>query len=222
MRIEDFISRAGEMISLADNALRTMRQTQTGHQWVDKEQFQKFRSSCLSFLLNILGEYSPYYTEFNKNVNHETPYDVQRGKGIITAVQEEMKGGWFHTTKGLISAEIFADFMEMANYLMSENYKDPAAVIAGSVLEEHLRQLCYTHKIEVEHDLKGKKVPKKADGLNSDLAKANIYNKLDQKQVTAWLDLRNNAAHGKYSEYSKDQVDLMIQGIINFIIRVSI
>jgi hypothetical protein len=86
MRIEDFITRAGEMISLADNVLRTIRQAQMGHQWVDKEQFQKFRSSCLSFLLNILGEYSPYYTEFNKNVNHETPYDVQRGRGILSAV----------------------------------------------------------------------------------------------------------------------------------------
>jgi hypothetical protein len=130
-----------------------------------------------------------------------------------------MKGGWIQTTKGLISAEIFSDFMEMANYLMSENYKDPAAVIAGSVLEEHLRQLCYKHRIEVEHDFNGKKVPKKADGLNSDLARATIYSKLDQKQVTAWLDLRNKAAHGKYSEYSKDQVSLMIQGIMNFMAR---
>ena len=112
--------------------------------------------------------------------------------------------------------------MEMANYLISENYKDPAAVIAGSVLEEHLRQLCHKNKIEVEHDNKGKKIPKKADGLNSDLARARVYTNLDQKQVTAWLDLRNKAAHGKYNEYSKDQVDLMIQGIINFLTRVSI
>jgi hypothetical protein len=44
---------------------------------------------------------------------------VQCAKGIITAVQEEMKGGWFQNTKRLIPAEIFSDFMEMANYLMS-------------------------------------------------------------------------------------------------------
>lgn len=58
--------------------------------------------------------------------------------------------------------------------------------------------------------------------MNADLVKANVYNKLDQKQVTAWLDLRNKAAHGKYTGYSKEQVDLMIQGIINFMSRIPI
>ena len=38
-------------------------------------------------------------------------------------------------------AELFADFLEMADYLLSEGYKDPAAVLGGSMLEEHLRQL---------------------------------------------------------------------------------
>jgi hypothetical protein len=34
---------------------------------------------------------------------------------------------------------------------------------------------------------------------------------LDQKQITAWLDLRNNAAHGKYSAYSDTQVKQFIE-----------
>jgi hypothetical protein len=63
---------------------------------------------------------------------------------------------------------------------------------------------------------------KKADQMNADLAKANVYNMLDQKQITTWLDLRNKAAHGKYSEYTEDQVGLMIQGVINFMARVPI
>jgi hypothetical protein len=222
MRIEDFVTRAGELILLADIVLRTTRVTEIGSKWVDTEQFTRFRSSCLSFLLNIFGENNPYYTEFLKDVTNAVPNDVQSGKGILTAVQEEIKGGWFLTTKGLISAQIFSDFLEIANYLFSEGYKDPAAVIAGSVLEEHLRQLCQKNKIEIEHDLKGKKVFKKADEMNADLVKANVYNKLDQKQVTAWLDLRNKAAHGKYNGYTKEQVELMIQGIINFMTRVPI
>ncbi len=36
-------------------------------------------------------------------------------------------------------------------------------------------------------------------------------------QITAWLDIRNNAAHGKYSEYNNQQVDLMINGMRVFI-----
>ena len=110
----------------------------------------------------------------------------------------------------------------MAEYLLSEDYKDPAAVMAGSVLEEHLRQLCLKNNIEVEIESQGKVKPKKADRLNSELAKAEIYSKLDQKAVTTWLDLRNKAAHGKYDEYTKEQVQNMLHGIIEFLSRITI
>ena len=103
----------------------------------------------------------------------------------------------------------------MSEYLLSEGYKDPAAVIAGSVLEEHLRKLCIRNGIAVETTGK----PKKADTLNSELAAKTVYSKLDQKSVTAWLDLRNKAAHGKYSEYNKEQVDLMIKSVRDFLSR---
>jgi hypothetical protein len=110
----------------------------------------------------------------------------------------------------------------MAAYLLAQGYKDPAAVVAGSVLEEHLRQLCAGNDIDVETESEGKLNPKKADRMNADLAKAEVYNKLDQKLVTAWLDLRNKAAHGKYEEYNKEQVQQMLQGITEFSTRVAI
>jgi hypothetical protein len=49
-----------------------------------------------------------------------------------------------------------------------------------------------------------------------------VYNLLDQKQVTAWLDFRNKAAHGEYKAYTAEQVKLMNQGVVNFITRVPI
>jgi len=42
------------------------------------------------------------------------------------------------------------------------------------------------------------------------------------KQITTWLDLRNKAAHGNYTEYSKKQVTLMLQGVLDFMNRVSV
>ena len=53
--------------------------------------------------------------------------------------------------------------------------------------------------------------------MNSDLAKESIYSKIDQKQVTFWLGIRNSAAHGKYDEYTESDVRLMLEGIKNFI-----
>ncbi|MGA2200340.1 MAG: hypothetical protein ABSG40_00130 [Terriglobales bacterium] len=98
-----------------------------------------------------------------------------------------------------------------------EGYKDPAAVVVGSVLEAHLRKLCDKHGIAVVKA--DGTTPKTADALNAELAAAGIYSKLDQKSVTAWLDLRNNAAHGKYKEYTDEQVAVMLQGVRDFASR---
>jgi hypothetical protein len=51
------------------------------------------------------------------------------------------------------------------------------------------------------------------------LVKAGAYSILDQKSVTAWLDLRNKAAHGRYAEYQKEQVALLIDSVRNFMVR---
>ena len=54
------------------------------------------------------------------------------------------------------------------------------------------------------------------------LTKKQVYNKLDQKNVTAWLDLRNEAAHGKYQEYTKEQVSLMLRSLSDFMVRITL
>jgi hypothetical protein len=54
------------------------------------------------------------------------------------------------------------------------------------------------------------------------LAKVGVYNKLDQKNITALLDLRNKAAHGQYGEYTKSQVELMHQSVLDFVTRIQV
>ena len=55
--------------------------------------------------------------------------------------------------------------------------------------------------------------------MNSDLAAASAYSKPDQKHITAWLALRNKAAHGEYDKYSPEQVALLSQSVRDFISR---
>lgn len=221
MKIEDIRIRINELISLAGQVLATRRESQYLGPYVSAESFNEFRSASLSFLRNTFGDSHPFYNEFDKKIQQPRPSTTEEGRGILKAAKQEIDGGWIFTTKGLISAEIFSDFLEMAEYLLAENYKDPAAVMTGSILEEHLRHLCVKNSIPVETIKDGKSVPKKAEMLNSELTNGNLYNKLDQKSITSWLDLRNKAAHGKYSEYSKEQVVLMLQGVSNFIMRTS-
>lgn len=137
--------------------------------------------------------------------------------GTLSALKSDYQSGNLQSIGELIRADVFTDFLEMADYLLQERYKDPAAVITGSVLEEHLRSLCDKSGVPVTRQ---DGTPKKAESMNTDLAAAAVYSKLDQKNVTAWLDLRNKAAHGKYSEYNDQQVALLIQSIRDFLTRV--
>jgi hypothetical protein len=139
--------------------------------------------------------------------------------GALKALQRAIVAGYLVSVQELIQATVFADFLEMAEHLLGEGYKDPAAVLIGGVLEEHIRGLCIKSSIPIEiADARGMR-PKKADAMNADLAAANAYNKLDQKSITSWLDLRNKAAHGHYTEYTKPQVELLLQAVRDFLTR---
>ncbi|MBX9581504.1 MAG: hypothetical protein K2X87_14485 [Gemmataceae bacterium] len=135
--------------------------------------------------------------------------------GILKALRNAYATGYLLTVQELVHADLFADFLEMADYLIGEGYKDAAAVIGGSVREGSLRNLCV--KNGVAADVNGH--PKKASAMNDDLVKGGVYTKLDQKGVTAWLDLRNKAAHGDFSAYDKAQVELYLRGIRDFLGR---
>lgn len=218
--LDDFKIRVNQLIDLADRTSASeVRPGGMARNYVDTELFFQFRSAVLSFISNLYGEDHAYFRDFQANVSNSYPGDVKRGRGILASVKSELDGGWLVTMKGLVSAEIFTDFLEMAEHLLKEKYKDAAAVMIGSVLEEHIRQLCTKNSIAITTIKDGKPVAKKADLMNSELGSAGVYNKLDQKSVTTWLDLRNKAAHGKYSEYTQSQVELMLQGVTDFIAR---
>jgi hypothetical protein len=159
-----------------------------------------------------------YYTSLEKVLkqyglnNHRA---IPSLVGIVQALKTAYESGYLHEVEELIRADLFSDFLDMGEYLLHEGYKDPAAVIIGGVLEEHLRKLCLKNSINIKTNNRFKK----ADAINADLSNSNVYNRLDQKSVTAWLDLRNKSAHAQYTEYTEDQVKLALQGIRDFIAR---
>jgi hypothetical protein len=162
------------------------------------------------------SRYVKTMNEVLEDIGPGNGHSIEQLVGVLKALRTAYEGGYLATVVELIHADVFSDFLEMADHLLSEGFKDPAAVVVGSVLEEHLRQTCLKRGLSL---LSGTK-PKKADAMNSELASVSAYSKLDQKSVTAWLDLRNRAAHGKYYEYTKDQVCLMLQGVRDFMVRV--
>jgi len=183
------------------------------------------RIELFTSLVAAIERYAPkdsfYYTNLMPIIRHvskeEEDYEsLEQVFGIVVALKTDYEAGDLRSVAEIIHADVFSDYLDMARYLLDQNYKDAAAVIIGGTLEEHLRKLCIKHEIPVITD----KSPKKAESMNSELCQKSAYKILDQKNVTAWLDLRNKAAHGKYDEYSFEQVNLMHQGISEFISRI--
>ncbi|MBS0337124.1 MAG: hypothetical protein JSS40_09995 [Proteobacteria bacterium] len=160
-----------------------------------------------------IDRFAPPKSPYRAGIDDILPNRV----GALRALRRDYDCGYLTSVQSLVRAELFVDFLEMAEHLMQQGYKDPAAVLIGSVLEEHLRALSNMRSIPCEV---GGKL-KKADLMNAGLAGAGVYNRLDQKNVTAWLDLRNKAAHGHYDEYTTEQVRSMLGGVQEFMTRVA-
>ena len=166
-----------------------------------------------TILAATLDRLAPANSPYRESISH-----IMRSKvGALRALRRDYDAGYLSSVQSLVRAEVFADFLEMAEHLLEQGYKDPCAVLVGGVLEDHLRSLCQGRGIPLQ--MSGK--PKKADSMNNDLASAGVYSKLDQKNVTAWLDLRNKAAHAQYGEYNADQVQNLLIGVREFAARIT-
>ncbi len=184
----------------------------------------EFITAGLNAIHRALGASNPLTQRIEAVVKGCSPRSlysaVPHVGGALKALQNDIRSGYITSVQELIHSSVFSDFLEMAEHLLSEGYKDPSATLIGGVLEEHLRKLCDKNGIDIEFlNASGDSRPKKADTLNADLAKAGVYSSLDQKSITAWLDLRNKAAHGRYSEFSKEQVELLLQSVRDFLVR---
>ena len=188
----------------------------------NKLELQRSITSCQAVIHRVVGPNSPYAAQSSHLLSQgfDDRMFLRGLAGIVESLRASLKAGYLKTASELIHGEVFGDFLEMADHLLERGYKDAAAVVTGSTLEAHLRQLCQKFRIETEvEDGKGNLSVKKADRMNSDLAGTQAYSKLDQKSVTAWLDLRNKAAHGEYGKYCSEQVALLNQGVRDFISR---
>lgn len=175
-------------------------------------------------ILRVAGPNSSYAQQVEQILSRTHPdrcdgYKVTELAGVAEALFIDLDSGHLQSLEELIHGDLFGDFLEMSSHLLDKGYKDAGAVITGSTLEAHLRQLCQRNGIDIESTTTGIPRTKKAGQMNADLVKANIYSKIDQKNVTAWLGLRNKAAHAHYGEYTTDQVRLMTDSVRDFITR---
>jgi uncharacterized protein (DUF2164 family) len=171
---------------------------------------------------NLYGLDSQQYSNYKLALETENFYgihsnwcsQVSQMFGIAISVKHDLEHDLLFNIRVLMQADIFADFLEMGEYLLNEGYKDASAVIIGTVLENSLRKLCENNNIPTT---KTSGAPLTIDPLNSALVKNEVYNKLVQKQITTWAHIRNKAAHGEYDEYDTNETKMMLLFVQSFV-----
>ena len=197
------------------------------HKSKDEEFHQKYAevTAALSLTAHTICRLAPqgdsFRDQFDQAAKRTSPNDRLAWQlGILRTMKFAYEKGYLQTIEELIHSDLFADFLSQAEYLHREGYKDPAAVLAGGVVEEHLRKLCAKLSIAPSYvDSKGKAQFLMIEAMNQELYKQKVYGKTELAQLTLWSAIRNSAAHGKYGDYTADQVELMIQGVRLFLAR---
>ncbi|AGC44579.1 hypothetical protein MYSTI_03267 [Myxococcus stipitatus DSM 14675] len=179
--------------------------------------------ACL-MLASAIARYaspnSPFRTQTNAILGtYGSSSDDAREQlsGALRGIRHEYEHGLLNSVTELIHRDVFSDFLEMAHHLAEKGFKDPAAVVAAGVLEQHLRQLAQKHTISL---LKDNGENKSTEAINAELAKAGAYDLPTQKEITAKLALRNQAAHAMWDKYELRQVYIFIDWVRFFITKV--
>jgi hypothetical protein len=176
----------------------------------EKGRFLEWQSQTVSFLVDVLGRDHIYTRQFASSATVNLDDNIEGGLGVLRAVKEDVEYGDLANIRTLVSAEVFSDFLQMAEHLHEAGYKDPAASLAGAVLEDGLRKIAMNKNIKL-------KTKEDINSLNRKIADSGVYNRLVQKKVQVWADIRNNADHGYFDEYTTEDVADKISGIEKFL-----
>ena len=214
MFYEKVMDRLNHLIEVGEEVLKTRHPPPPDFitsDFVKDDPFYQWRAGSLSFLKAVFGDNSIHFQEFQQRCRYSKYEDALQGQSILKAAKEDIEGGYLKKLEDLVAADIFTDFLEMAEYLLEQGYKDPAASLIGAVLEDGLRKIA---KKNSGITLKSKE---NISSLNHKIADAKIYNRLVQKQVEVWNEIRDNADHAKFSEYNADSVKEMCSGVRSFL-----
>jgi len=170
-----------------------------------------WRVSMLSFCAQLLSTAGTYYEALTRNLKRSRE-EVRATIVLLQRIRDDYAKGYLQDLRELAAADVFTDFLDMADHLHENGYHIPAASIAGAVLEDCLRRLHLKHIGPWQGDSGISK-------LNDALRRAEVYGQAVWRQIQVWGDIRNDADHGRFDKVDSGQVKQMIAGIREFIPR---
>ncbi|MBK3648012.1 hypothetical protein, partial [Streptomyces sp. MBT33] len=93
---------------------------------------------------------SAYIHQLNKYRFDRSSGRARRLYQVAVGLRDDLKAGWTQSLLEEVHAATYDSYLEMAQVLLDTDFKDPAAVIAGTSLEVHVRELCVKNGIDIE------------------------------------------------------------------------
>lgn len=179
------------------------------HYTIPYSEVAGWATNVLSLLERTFGDSSVHFTEFRRMFVNFRDWESEFDNcvAVFSAAKEDYEGGYLFNVRSLVKAEVLVDAIDQARDLLKAGYKDPACILGRVSLEVTLKELCVRNGQTIAN----------LDKMNSDLCKMGIYNMAKQKQITAWADIGNKAAHGDWAGYDQDDVVAFIDGVERFI-----
>lgn len=193
------------------------------------QSFITWKTKCISLFDQVIPGNSVHQNLIKELNTPDSAYKVDsvyrdilvRCISYLKAIKSDLQNGLLRDLALEIEAEIAADYMGQSEQLLGECQSGkydhiPAAVLAGAVLEKTLRTLCSKQEPPIlTVNSRGSKMT--LNPLIDELKKAGLFNELKAKQLRAWADIRNAAAHGEFDNFNRHDVKGMIQSINNFL-----
>lgn len=156
------------------------------------------------------GKDSQHARQLERVTEHH-PYQVavvEAAKGVLIGALDDLENGFLIGREFLVAGEVFDSVLEQAGGLLDGGYKDIAAMLGRVVLEDALRRIARQEGLDSTQ---------KASRLNDELKNKQRYGQPLWRQILAWTDIGNAAAHGKFAEYDQQAVRNMLAGIEQFL-----
>ncbi len=214
-----------ELIAEVETLLAGLDEYDASHylqyrEWVEKTTgllYMLFGDSTQGEKYQKIMEWDPVLGQMGGMPHHYMSTPAVRTKAArLKGIRDNYVNGFYDGIEQQIVANVSADYMEQAEDLLREKYHIPAAVLCGAVLEDALRRLCQKQTPPIDI-VKSNGDKKTLEPLIQDLQRAKVYNKLAADQLRAWAKIRNYAAHGEFCEFTREQVDLMLPGVKQFL-----
>jgi hypothetical protein len=169
----------------------------------DPVRFTQWTTSCLNLLDKLSIATNRFVVEFETWAKRRRGFEVNIGAalGVLMAARNEYSQGFAIEYHLSVASAVFGGLLHQAEYLFEKGYLRAAAVLGGAALEEALK----TRALAIPLELSGKetivpllhRLKDKAVGLLTEFEATNLE---------AVARMRNDAAHGRSFEYTKEQV----------------